>query len=75
MSDTSNFEQQVKIALAEFENGLSAGQSECVGQALSKLNQYLESAPSDAHPQLIHFLKKRSYQKAIQWLNGEDPER
>ena len=71
----TTFEQQVKAALAEFEKGLSSGQSEMVGQALSKLNQYSETAPSDTHPQLIHYLKKRSYQKAIQWLNGEDPER
>lgn len=71
----TTFEQQVKAALEEFERGLSSGQSGMVGPALSKLNQYSETAPSDTHPQLIHYLKKRSYQKAIQWLNGEDPER
>lgn len=75
MSVTITFEQQVKAALEDFEKGLSSGQSEMVGQALRRLNQYAEAAPSNTDPQLIHYLKKRSYQKAIQWLNGEDPER
>jgi len=27
------------------------------------------------HPRLLHFLQNRSYQKALTWINGGEPER
>lgn len=71
----TEFELSLKRTLEDFQAALASGAKEQLGESLQRINQLTDSTPSDTHPQLVHYLQKRSYQKAIQWLNGEDPER
>ena len=38
---------------------------------MARLDEILEKARSDLHPQLVHFLERRSYAKAVMFLGGE----
>jgi hypothetical protein len=38
---------------------------------MALLDRYLEEGRSDLHPQLVHFLERRSYPKALMFLGGE----
>lgn len=71
----TEFEINLKNTLEEFQSVLDSGAKENLSEILQRIQQLTEATPPDTHPQLVHYLQKRSYQKAIQWLNGEDPER
>lgn len=43
--------------------------------ALQKLDECLSNESNKIHPRLLHFLQNRSYQKALTWINGGEPER
>jgi hypothetical protein len=44
-----------------------------IADEMVKLDGYLERgrATGELHPQLVHFLEKRSYAKAVMFLGGE----
>jgi hypothetical protein len=44
-------------------------------QALQKLDAILKDPTYDLHPRLKHFLENRSYEKALIWINGNEPEK
>ncbi len=71
----SEFESELKSALVDFQSKVENGEAANLGAALEKVMQLSQSIPEGVHPQLIHYLQRRSYNKAIQWLNGEDPDR
>lgn len=39
----------------------------------ARLDELLARHRADLHPQLAHFLERRSYAKALAWLGGETP--
>lgn len=41
---------------------------------LSELDRLTRELPTDADPQLVHFLRRRSYEKARLFLEGRGPE-
>lgn len=40
----------------------------------SKLDQLTQQLPKDADPELLHYLHRKSYEKARLWLQGRDAE-
>lgn len=44
-------------------------------QALQKLDDILKDSANDLHPRLRHFLENRSYEKALTWIDGKQPEK
>lgn len=44
-------------------------------QALQKLDDILKDSANDLHPRLRHFLENRSYEKALTWIDGKEPEK
>ena len=44
-------------------------------QALQKLDDILKDSANDLHPRLRHFLENRSYEKALIWIDGNEPEK
>jgi len=44
-------------------------------KALSTLDEIVASPSSNLHPRLKHFLQNRSYEKALVWIEGGQPEK
>ena len=40
----------------------------------SRIDRIVEELPKNTDPQLLHYLHKRSYEKARLWLEGRDAE-
>jgi hypothetical protein len=41
----------------------------------ARLEDLARQLPRDANPQLLHYLQRKSYEKARLWLEGVDPEK
>ena len=41
----------------------------------SRLDELTRQLPRDTAPDLLHYLHRKSYEKARLWLEGQDPER
>jgi len=44
-------------------------------KALSTLDEIVASPSSNLHPRLKHFLQNRSYEKALIWIEGGQPDK
>jgi predicted component of type VI protein secretion system len=65
-------ETQIKTALAALLAAINAADGPAITDGLTRLDGLLASAPRGAlHPQLTHFLERRSYAKALAWLDGQ----
>jgi hypothetical protein len=64
-------EQEIKGWLIKLLDGIKAADGEIVAMATEWLDDLAWSRRSALHPQLVHFLQKRSYQKALLFLDGE----
>ena len=65
-------EQQLREALVDFMRA-----AECkgdVGAALKRVTDLQARLEADASPMLRHYLERRSYQKALDFLNSGRPE-
>ncbi len=65
---------ELKSSLYLITNPKEAKQGELVA-ALQILDNYVNTSNAEMHPRLLHFLQKRSYQKAWTWLHGGKPEK
>ena len=65
-------ETKIKEALAALLAAISSADGPGITDGLTRLDGLLAAAPRGAlHPQLAHFLERRSYAKALAWLDGE----
>jgi hypothetical protein len=46
-----------------------------ISNALSTLDEIVANPSSNLHPRLKHFLQNRSYEKALVWIEGGQPEK
>ena len=65
---------EIKVCLQTISNPEDAKSGELL-DALKILDSFLSENKMNLHPQLKHFLEKRSYQKALIWMDGEVPEK
>ncbi len=67
-------ETQIKPALAALLAAINAADGPAITAGLTRLDGLLAAAPRGAlHPQLAHFLERRSYAKALAFLEGGGP--
>jgi len=64
-------EPEIKAALMALLNGIKSADEEAVVAGMAALDRLLDAGRGSLHPQLIHFLEKRSYAKALMFLGGE----
>jgi hypothetical protein len=64
-------EDQIKQALITLLDGIKRADGDTVAGQMALLDGYLGQARGTLHPQLVHFLERRSYPKALMFLGGE----
>jgi hypothetical protein len=70
----TSVEQELREALLQFMRTTSNRQPEQIGEALNRILQLEQQLSADAPPMLRHYLERRSYQKALDFLNAGQPE-
>jgi hypothetical protein len=64
-------ETQIKESLISLLAGIKAADGQVIADSMARLDEFLEQGRSGLHPQLVHFLERRSYAKALMFLGGE----
>ncbi len=64
-------EPQIKAALISLLAGIKASDGPVIAAEMARLDDFLEHGRVGLHPQLVHFLERRSYAKALMFLGGE----
>jgi len=67
-------EQQLCEALAEFMSASATRDAAKIGAALTRIEGLRRQLGDGLHPMLRHYLERRSYQKALDFLNSGRPE-
>ncbi len=63
------------VALDEAVKGLrTAGTKPDLGSMFSRLDELVAQLPPGTDPNLLHYMRKKSYQKAMYFLQGRDAE-
>jgi len=52
-------------------DGIKRADGDAIAGQMALLEGYLEQGRGTLHPQLVHFLERRSYPKALMFLGGE----
>ena len=64
-------EDQIKQALISLLDGIDRADGGVISAEMARLDGYLGQARDSLHPQLVHFLERRSYPKALMFLGGK----
>ncbi len=64
-------ETEIKASLMALLAGIKSSHGEVIAAEMRRLDGFLEAGRNTLHPQLVHFLEKRSYPKAVMFLGGE----
>jgi hypothetical protein len=68
---TDAMEPEIKAALISLLASIKRADGAVIGQEMERLDGFLERGRTQLHPQLVHFLERRSYAKALMFLGGE----
>lgn len=63
-------EIKIKKQLVDLQSAISSADGEALAAALRELDLWVVSHGGEIDPQLRHFLKNRSYEKALAYLSG-----
>ncbi len=63
----------LRMALTEFMAAAETREAAKIVAALARITDCQRALGEQAPPQLRHFLEKRSYQKALEFIAGETP--
>ena len=63
---------QLKASLIALLDGIKRSDGPIVAQEMEKLDEYVLTARGTIHPQLAHFLERRSYAKALAYVQAEE---
>lgn len=64
-------EQNIKTSLTALLAGIDQSDGTVIADEMARLDEILEKGRRELHPQLTHFLERRSYAKALMFLGGE----
>ncbi|MFA6962687.1 MAG: hypothetical protein WC205_18170 [Opitutaceae bacterium] len=64
-------ETQIKESLILLLDAIKMTNGELIASEMQRLDNMLAQGRSTFHPQLVHFLERRSYAKALMFLGGE----
>jgi hypothetical protein len=67
-------DQELRAALHDFMAAAATKDSAQIAPALNRVLECEAELGPETHPQLRHYLERRSYQKALDWLGGGAPE-
>jgi hypothetical protein len=68
-----SMETEIHDALVALNAGIAKGDGVAIAAQTARLDDLLARHRGALHPQLAHFLERRSYPKALQWLGGATP--
>jgi len=63
-------ESEIKASLIALLNGIKTADGKMIAVATAHLDDIVERCRTGLHPQLVHFLEQRSYNKALMFLGG-----
>jgi len=63
-------ESEIKASLIALINGIKSADGKMIAVATAHLDDIVGRCRSGLHPQLVHFLEQRSYNKALMFLGG-----
>ena len=63
-------ESEIKASLIALLNGIKSADGKIITVATAHLDGIVERCRNGLHPQLVHFLEQRSYDKALKFLGG-----
>jgi hypothetical protein len=66
-----HMETQIKDSLINLLASIKSSNGAIIAEEMVRLDGFLEQGRALLHPQLIHFLERRSYAKALMFLGGE----
>ena len=61
----------IKESLISLLAGIKASDGQVIAAEMARLDDFLERGRAGLHPQLVHFLERRSYAKALMFLGGD----
>jgi len=64
-------EAQIKDSLIALLGAIKRADGQVLGKEVGVIEDCLERGRNTLHPQLVHFLERRSYAKALMFLGGE----
>ena len=64
-------EARIKESLIALMDGIRRADGQVIEARMATLDECLSEGRGTLHPQLIHFLERRSYPKALMFLGGE----
>jgi hypothetical protein len=64
-------EAQIKESLMALMDAIKRSDGEAIALQMARLDGYVGEGRAALHPQLVHFLERRSYPKALMFLGGE----
>ncbi len=67
----TQLETEIKAALMALLSGIKSSHGAVIASEMMRLDDFLKKGRITLHPQLVHFLEKRSYAKAVMFLGGE----
>ncbi len=63
-------ETQIKESLIALLAGIKASDGAVIAREMARLDDFVAAGRETLHPQLVHFLERRSYAKAEMFLGG-----
>ena len=70
----TTLEQELRDALAKFMHAVQVKNKVVVAATLARITELQQQLGADAPPMLRHYLGRRSYQKALDFLNSGQAE-
>jgi hypothetical protein len=64
-------ESDLKAALVQLLDGIRRSEGPAITAGIDRIEALTAGARAELHPQLLHFLERRSYAKALLFLGGE----
>jgi len=64
-------ENEIRTALVRLLEGIGKTDGRAIAEETARLDSLLERGRYGLNPQLVHFLERRSYTKALQFLTGD----
>ena len=65
-------QDQLYLTLKEMMKAIDKGEGEAIVASLGRIDEIGQRLGADAPPMLRHYIEKRSYSKALDFLEGRD---
>ena len=66
-------ETEIKQSLISLLDGIKRADGQTIASEMARLDEFAARGRAGLHPQLVHFLERRSYAKALVFLEGDTP--